>query len=200
LFDPGPMFSKMEQQQYDFWGVVDSYNVRWHVMSWFWAFSRQSIEAGWFDWFAREYNPAHTKWAQINNYEMRLPSLIKESGLKTGVYIDAQDMRSYILQNMPNHAGIIDARVGEFMMTHDFWQETITRFRCPALKVELLRDNPLGIDLSEVLRVVRDKTQYDPDLIRRHLLRLKAKHLLPPTKAQLGYTSESESGRGSKTS
>ena len=45
-------------------------------------------------------------------------------------------------------------------MTHDFWEETITEFRCPALKVELLRDNPLGIDLSEVLRVVRDKTQY----------------------------------------
>ena len=42
LFDPEPMFSKMEQQQYDFWGIVDRYNVRWHVMSWFWAFSRRS--------------------------------------------------------------------------------------------------------------------------------------------------------------
>jgi lipopolysaccharide biosynthesis protein len=94
LFDPEPMFSKMEQQQYDFWGIVDSYSVRWHVMSWFWAFSRRSIEAGWFDWFAMEYNPVHTKWAQIHNYEMRLPELIKESGLKTGVYIDAQDMGS----------------------------------------------------------------------------------------------------------
>jgi lipopolysaccharide biosynthesis protein len=74
-------------------------------------------------------------------------------------------------------------------MTHHFWEETITRFRCPALKVELLRDNPLGIDLSGVLRVVRDKTEYDPELIRRHLLRLKAKHLLPPTKAELRYPS-----------
>jgi lipopolysaccharide biosynthesis protein len=189
LFDPEPMFLKMEQQQYDFWGIVDSYNVRWHVMSWFWAFSRRAIQAGWFDWFVKEFNPAHTKWAMIHNYEMRLPQLIKESGLKTGVYIDAQDVRSYILQNMPNHPRIIDARVGQFTMTHHFWEETITRFRCPALKVELLRDNPLGIDLSGVLRVVRDKTEYDPELIRRHLLRLKAKHLLPPTKAELRYPS-----------
>jgi lipopolysaccharide biosynthesis protein len=198
LFDLEPMFSKMEQEKYDFWGIVDSYNARWHVMSWFWAFGRRSIEAGWFDWFMKEYNPAHTKWAQIHNYEMRLPELIKKSGLKTGVYIEAQEVRSQILQRFHQHPRINPAQRGDFTMTHDFWEEIISEFRCPALKVELLRDNPLGIDLSAVLRVVRDKTQYDPELIRRHLLRLKTRHLPPPTRAQLGYPSESD--RKSRTS
>ena len=100
----------------------------------------------------------------IHNYEMRLPQLIKESGLKTGVYIDAQDMGSYILQNMPNHPRIIDARVGQFTMTHDFWEETITRFRCPALKVELLRDNPLGIDLSGFCALFATRPSMTPSL------------------------------------
>ena len=192
LFDPEPMFLKMEKEQYDFWGIVDSYSLRWHVMSWFWAFSRRSIEAGWFEWFEKEYNPSHAKWAQIHNYEMRLPGLVKASGLKTGVYVNATDVKSYILEKVPHHPRAIAARMGDFTLTHDFWEETITEFHCPALKVELLRDNPLGIDLSEVLRVVRDKTQYDPELIRRHLLRLKTAHLPPPTRAQLGYPRESD--------
>jgi lipopolysaccharide biosynthesis protein len=183
LFDPAPIFKIMEARGADFWGLVDSYNVKWHIMSWFWAFGRGAIESGWLDWYRSEYNPSHTKWAQIHNYEIRLPGLIRASGLKTDVYVCADDMRRHILETVPDHPRIDSARRGNFTMTHDFWRELITHFRCPALKVELVRDNPLGIDISMLLKVIESHTDYDPRLIRDHLLRVKVGHLPPPARA-----------------
>ena len=78
------------------------------------------------------------------------------------------------------------ARRGDFAMTREFWEEIITDFRCPALKVELVRDNPLRIELSKLLGVIARETDYDSELIRRHMRRLKAKHLPPPSPAELG--------------
>lgn len=188
LFDPAPMFKTMEARKNDFWGIVDSYNVTWHIMSWFWAFGPKAIAEGWFDWYLREYSPAHTKWAQIHNYEMRVPRLVKASGLKTDVYISADEVRGHILESYPDHPRLAAARHGDFSMTHDFWRETMTDFRCPALKVELVRDNPLGIDLSKLLTVIEEHTDYDPELIRGHMLRLKTAHLPSPDVAALGQT------------
>lgn len=190
LFDPKPMFKEMSARQLDFWGIVDSYNVTWHIMSWFWAFGRKAISDGWFDWYLAEYNPAHTKWAQIHNYEMRLPRLIAGSGLQTGVYVAAKDLGAHIVDAYPDHPRIDAARRGDFSMTHDFWRESIVDFHSPALKVELVRDNPLGIDLSKLLAVIGERTNYDPELIRRHMLRLKTAHLPPPSWDNLGPEKE----------
>jgi lipopolysaccharide biosynthesis protein len=187
LFDPTKLFWKMDQADYDLWGIVDSHNLNWHIMSWFWSIGPRAIKQGWFNWYLGEYNSSYTKWAQINNYEMRIPRLIKESGLRTGAFINAREVEAYIIRECPGHARFEAARRGDSSVTQDFWEEIITQFHCPALKVELLRDNPLGIDLSNVLRVIRDHTEYDPELIRGHMLRLKAKHLHPPTRTELGY-------------
>lgn len=181
LFDLTQMFERMENQKLDFWGIVDSYSVKWHIMSWFWAFGRKAVDAGWFDWYLKEYNASYTKWGQIHNYEIRIPEAIKASGLNTGVYIAADDVGSFILSEHSHHPRLNSAKRGDFNMAHDFWKEIIVNYRSPALKVELCRDNPLGIDLSEVLQIVRDHTNYDPELIRRHLLRLKKDSSLPPT-------------------
>jgi len=189
LFDPSPMFEEMERRDLDFWGIVDSNNVTWHIMSWFWAFGRKAISNGWFDWYLNEYNPAHTKWAQIHNYEMRLPRLIRASGLKAEAYIAASDVQDRILREHTDHPRFVPAQRGDFSMTHDFWAEIIRDFRCPALKVELVRDNPLRLELLKLFDVIARETDYDPELIRRHLRRLKTKHFPPPSPSELGLIS-----------
>ncbi len=57
--------------------------------------------------------------------------------------------------------------------THYFWKELITKHRMPFLKVELLRDNPAGIDISGWEEVVKSCSNYNVDLIKRHLARVK---------------------------
>ena len=59
LFDPKEMFEAMAGT--DFWGPVDSYNIRWYVMSWFWSFSRSTIESGIMDWYIDDI-PGYSKW------------------------------------------------------------------------------------------------------------------------------------------
>ena len=112
--------------------------------------------------------------------------MLRESGLKIGSYINAADLRDRILKEHREHPRLDAAKTGAFNMAHDFWEEIITDFRCPALKVELVRDNPLRIELSTLFDVIARVTDYNPELIRRHILRLKAKHLPPPAPAELG--------------
>ena len=181
LFDPAPMFDQMSRDRADFWGVVDSENVTWHVMSWFWAFRRSAVRAGWLDWFTREYNPSHTKWGQIHNYEMRLPRLVRASGLRAAVYVPSSKIAAAILERDPDDRRAAALRSGRFNIMHDTWEEAIVDGGCPSIKVELVRDNPLGIDLSRMLEAVKAHTAYDPELIRRHMLRLKCRHLPPPS-------------------
>lgn len=177
LFDPSRMFAEMKHRGADFWGVVDSYNGGWHVMSWLWVFERAAMETGVFDWYISEFNATYDKWAQIRNYEIRIPAKLKSAGLAVASYVCADDVRSHILSDYPDHPRLATAAAGDFNMAHDFWREIITDFSAPALKVELVRDNPLGIDLSRLMSVIDEFTDYDPDLIRRHMSRLKASHL-----------------------
>jgi lipopolysaccharide biosynthesis protein len=174
LFDPREMFSDMRGRNLDFWGIVDSHNGQWHVMSWFWAFGRKAIQEGIFDWYRREYNPFYTKWAQIRNYEMRIPSMLRSKGCSVGSFITAEQIREFVDRFEPRHArnsGRLD-----FTMTHDFWDVLIESFRCPALKLELVRDNPLGLDIGNMFQLIEQHSRYDINLIKNHQRRLKTAH------------------------
>jgi lipopolysaccharide biosynthesis protein len=176
LFDPQEMFSSMEREGGpDFWGVVDSYNVCWHIMSWFWSFNRKIIEQGFVDWYLREFDPSFSKWDQIRNFEMRVPLMLRKTGYSARSYIAADDVFDYVSIHEREHERFSGRR--DFSMTHDFWNIIIRQFRCPALKVELLRDNPHGLELKNVLDFVRRETIYDPEIIRRHVSRVKTGHL-----------------------
>ena len=172
LFEVREMIEKMSGV--DFWGVVDSHNVRWHVMSWFWSFSKAVVKSDFFSWYLDAYSPKYSKWDQIRNYEMRIPWVLKKCGFDCRAYVSAdQILESERIRAHPRYFGRND-----FTMTHDFWDVLIEDFRVPALKVELLRDNPLSLPLghnfSRVLDVVGRRTDYDPSLIVDHQKRIRA--------------------------
>jgi lipopolysaccharide biosynthesis protein len=170
LFDPNEMFDVMEKRNLDFWGVTDSETIRHHIMSWFWSFNKKIINDGWFDWFENNNNTSYTKWAQIRNLETRIPGSFNRNGYKIGSFITASDIKQYFDRSLvkdPRFSGRTD-----FTMTHIFWDLIIKEFRCPALKVELLRDNPLGIDISKLQEFVEINTDYNASLIEGHLRRI----------------------------
>ncbi|NIJ41448.1 lipopolysaccharide biosynthesis protein [Parvibaculum indicum] len=162
------VFAKMEGT--DFWGIADSYLERHHVMSWFWVFGRKLIEADWFARFERDFSPYYGKWQQIRNYEMRYPKLLAEQGFSVGSYLSAQEVIARARQlgfELREDANIM----------HEYAKLGLSTLGFPAIKVEVLRDNPLGVDISSMLDVVRDHTIYDPALIERHLRRIKCGHI-----------------------
>jgi lipopolysaccharide biosynthesis protein len=172
LFDLHEMFASMRARELDFWGVVDSYNLRWHVMSWFWFFGKKIVDSDWFANFVAEYNPRYSKWDQIRNYETRYPSSFVKAGLRVGAYVEADKVHELVNKQNPHVPK-------NFTMTHQYWDLIITRFRCPALKVELLRDNPIGMDTSSVFDLIREHTDYRVELIRAHLMRVRNMGRIP---------------------
>ena len=142
-------------------------------MSWFWYFGKKVLNSGWFNQYLDVYNPSYTKWDQIKNYEMKFPLSFKQRGMRVGAYTSADDVFE-----VANKAGRSCGRK-DFTMTHLYWDLLIKDFRCPGLKVELVRDNPLGIDTSKVFQYVRDFTDYDPELIRAHLRRMRTIGRIP---------------------
>jgi lipopolysaccharide biosynthesis protein len=168
LIDPKPLFEKMEGL--DFWGLVDSHLESHHVMSWFWAFGRQLIQSNFFDRYLRDFSPRYSKWEQIRNFEMRYPGMIRQSGYKTGSWMEADRIIAAVRakgHNLGRSANVM----------HNAWRLAIEEFHCPAMKVELLRDNPLGIDIADILNVIEQNTDYDPSLITGHMRRIKAGHI-----------------------
>jgi rhamnosyltransferase len=57
-------------------------------------------------------------------------------------------------------------------VSHFHWKELLLEERMPFLKIELLRDNPMNIDIADYQQVINDVSNYDCDLIRNHLARI----------------------------
>ncbi len=173
LIDPKPIFERMKG--FDFWGLVDSHLENHHVMSWFWAFDRSLVSSNFFDRYLRDFSPGYSKWEQIRNFEMRYPGMIRQAGYKTGSWMEADRIIAAVRKD--GHSLGRDANV-----MHNAWKLAIEEFDCPAIKVELLRDNPLGIDIADILAVVKKSTSYDAELISGHMKRIKAGHIFGTAK------------------
>lgn len=66
-----------------------------------------------------------------------------------------------------------------FNIAHQFWKELIVRRRMPFLKVELLRDNPIKVNISGFEKVIASCSDYNIGYIKSHLKRMKKKIVVP---------------------
>ncbi len=166
LADPNQMFVAMAN--YDFWGVAESFQHRWHVMSFFWAF-KTDCYLKFREHFIQDFSPFFGKWDQIRNYELRYPSMLRELGFNVGAYVTCEKVRSFVLRNKRSNAESSYARDLLFNMNHPFWDIIIEKFNCPTLKIDLVRDNPTGVKtLGHLKDFIETKTSYDFGNIERH--------------------------------
>ena len=64
-------------------------------------------------------------------------------------------------------------RIGKINTTHYFWEQLVTSGNMPFIKIELLRDNPMNIDIDNFEQIIRQVSDYDVGLIKEHLLRME---------------------------
>jgi lipopolysaccharide biosynthesis protein len=60
-----------------------------------------------------------------------------------------------------------------FNTTINHYRELIVDYRAPVLKIELLRDNPLDLDLGAWEKVISENSSYNITLIKKHLKRIQ---------------------------
>jgi hypothetical protein len=157
LFDLGDIAKKMEHSGADFWGITDSYQKQWHLQSYFICFKGDIVRSGTFRGiFAKDF-AALTKRQLIDLGEIELSQALLGTGYAGAAYCpyEALDEGRYDFSRNP---------------THHFWDKLVAEARCPFLKIELLRENPLQVpDVERFRQVVSEVSGYDVRLMESYL-------------------------------
>ncbi|GJE83911.1 rhamnan synthesis F family protein [Methylorubrum thiocyanatum] len=181
--DPASLFDSLSSSKSDLWGVAVNHQYRPHVQSFFMVFRRALIESGFASYFWSNVNPPPDKLNIILDYEVGLSSAVENAGFKIGGLINFVtpdlEVRNRVAEdNIPHFAGVEWEKVRQYILTENYpnplqlyWKESM-RCGCPLIKVELLRDNPLGANVKSVLEAIQDSRWYDINLIGCHLDRI----------------------------
>lgn len=162
FFDLGFLFDQMDKTDADFWGITDSYEGRWHLQSYFLCFNKNVISSDVFaDFFGKDFQ-SFAKRQTINHGEIGLSQELLQAGFKG--------------QASCPYGALTDGKFdGPRNPTQHYWDELIENCGCPFLKVQLLRDNPNGVEnLDRWREVMARATEYDISWIEDYLTAFRA--------------------------
>ena len=152
--DAQEFLSALRSQTCDLWGASDSLSGgRYHLQSYFLALSRKGRSVIVPELARRaEAWPSPTKLMLIQRFEVGLTQYALEQGLEVGAFRSVKDLAAATggaseLLSPPDPRVLSSLVLTITNQTHHFWRALI-RSGLPFLKVELLRDNPLSVDLS----------------------------------------------------
>lgn len=160
LFNLPNIISKMNKRNCDFWGITDSYQHSYHLQSYFIFFKKTVFSSSVFYNFWNNYRVYTKKRNIIRNYEINLTKYFISNGFKSEVLCPTIDFFDYRKVNT----------------THNNWKILITKYRCPIIKIELLKKNPLNINIDDVETIIKNESSYNFNLIKDHLNRFKNKN------------------------
>lgn len=188
LFPLIHLFEKMSHRNCDFWGVTDNNDMGYHIQSYFLLFKKPILKSKVFQEFWKNIEVLESKIKIIEKYEVGLSQSLINAGFVPSVSTNfqaslSQKLMIFIKKLTPKNiikklyslynGRVRMIRIGKINSTHYFWKELIIEGNVPFIKIELLRDNPLGVDIKEVEEVIREYTDYDVGLIVGHLERVK---------------------------
>lgn len=183
------LLSEVDVSRADFWGIVDSWELRYHLQSFFLMFRPTALRSRAFKHFWRALPYVDNKGWVIRNGEVGLTQALANDGLRGGVLAAYWD----VAETMKDRLATIDTRqMGReeahslrrlqsillhgrpINAMHFFWDVLITDYRCPFIKRELLQSNPTGMPISAWRDVIRSAGPYDVAMIDDHLTSLAA--------------------------
>jgi len=167
------LFSEMAAKNLDVWGIADSIQLDYHIQSYFMVFEKPVLESRVFQQFWHTLPYFYRKRVIIWDCEVGLSQRLLHSGFALGALCEYEHLLSEqpdAVQAAVSRGGLLG---GPANMNNNLWKVLLEQYRCPFLKIELLRDNPKNLtDLYQWRSVLRQSSSYDCDLIRRHLTRM----------------------------
>jgi GT2 family glycosyltransferase len=148
MFDLKEIFDKM--CSLDLWAMTDNYEIEYHLQSYFMVYSRKAFTHPTFRRFWENFKIYENKQALIEHNEIGFSQEMMQSGLKYDVYYSVHD-RHYV--NVLQY----------------YWDVLIEEYRFPFIKKEVLKRNPLHLQIAHWEEVVSEHTDYDPSLIKENL-------------------------------
>jgi len=151
LFPLDEMFEKMGKTNADIWSVSDNRQIKHHLQSFFIVYTSKAFNGTVFKDFYDNFTIINDKQTLIVEKEIKFSQALKESGLNLSSYCKSADFDSY--RNIMHH----------------YWRDLIKNYHCPFIKRELLQFNPLGININDWKKIIKENTTYPLEIISSYL-------------------------------
>lgn len=153
IFDLEPIFRSQFAADCDFWGMTDSYEVAWHLQSYFLCLRGNVVRSEAFrNIFATDFAKL-TKDSIIRNGEVSLSQSLLSSGFRSNAICPFDRLRR-------------SRTPADCNATHFYWDQLIARLRFPFIKRGLIRDNPMRLASTGYWKGFLERyTGYDTSLI-----------------------------------
>ncbi len=148
--DPASFLSAMHASAADVWSATDSFSGgRYHLQSYFLALGPRAAGLLLPELARRTaIHPQPTKHGLIQWFEIGLSQHAASHGLRLEAFCSVADLSDPAsMMEPPDPRPLSSLATTVTNLTHHFWRTALAR-ELPFLKVELLRDNPLDIDIE----------------------------------------------------
>jgi hypothetical protein len=174
VLDPTPFLTALQAATQDMWSATDSFSGgRYHLQSYFLSLGPRAVRLLVPELARRAaLHPRPTKLGLIQGFEIGLSQFAAEQGLSLGAFCSVADLDDpAAAMSPPDPRPLSHLTVTVTNLTHHYWRDTLRR-GLPFLKVELLRDNPMAVDLSDWEAEVQGGS-CTPATIAAHLARVR---------------------------
>ena len=190
LLPLGDVLRRLDYAKADVWGLTESWQLRYHLQSYFLAFGPKALRSEAFRKFWKSVRPVPVKSYIIKAYEIGVTGAMMKGGLRCAalwpyealVRLASRAELEKLIEAEESELGKLDpvqvARKRQVLRirdgkvkrvalnpTADVWRQLlISGF--PFIKRELLRENPASVeDVGDWEEVVREELGADPDQI-----------------------------------
>lgn len=188
LYHLAGLLERMDPEDADVWGASDSWELSFHLQSYFLLFHRSALANPAFTAFWERVRYVQSKMWIVRKYEVGLTRALRRAGLHCRAAFPYRQAAAALVEAVVDGNIIGDALQDpvrkRFIQqvfqtinsgvpvngTHFFWDYLIAQMEFPFIKRDLLQKNPARIPLLNYWeRVIKNSTDYDTDLILRHL-------------------------------
>jgi lipopolysaccharide biosynthesis protein len=180
------LFADIDRSSTDYWGITDSWQISFHVQSYFILFFPKALRSVAFKKFWRRMPYVNNKGWVIRNGEVKLSRVLSREKLRAKVLAPywsiAKEMSDRLVglditQIEPERHRAFLERLREHLVAgqplnpvHYFWDVLILDYKCPFIKRELMKPNPSNVPYSwRWPEVIQRASNYDTSMIWRHL-------------------------------
>lgn len=182
------LLKSIENIQEDFIGITDNYDIEYHLQSYFLMFKKNILVSSAFKEFWDNVKILDDKSQIIKDYEVGLSAHLHKNDFFSYVICSLQptiyQKISIIIKKLKPKKILnkivsilsfdLDRKIiAKINPIHYFWKELLLTKKMPFIKIELIRDNPMNVNIDDVETTISKISNYDLGLIKKHIKRLK---------------------------
>jgi len=192
IFSLEDLFKKMAEVPCDFWSPTENIEVKPHLQSYFLVFKKNVFSSPAFKEWMESFKSLENKKDYVTKFEVALTERLKEAGFVSAVsfkstfsmaavaYSAAQSFKSAVVKNSPNVLEQVQEKSSYSKIrrwitpnpTLRQWRKLI-KARSPFVKVQIFRENPLGENLEDAKKFLKEQSTYPIYMIESHASRTR---------------------------